>query len=44
MMEKLFDVIVLGAGEKGILNDIAALSSTSSRSLRLERRQDLPGM
>jgi hypothetical protein len=38
MMEKIFDVIVLGAGEKAILNDIVALSSTSTRPLRLERR------
>jgi hypothetical protein len=44
MMEKIFDVIVLGAGERAILSDIAALGSTSSRSLRLERCQDLPGM
>jgi hypothetical protein len=44
MMEKIFDVIVLGAGEKPFLNDVVALSSISARSLRLERRQDLPGM
>jgi hypothetical protein len=44
MVEKIFDVIVLGAGERAILNDIVALSSTSARSLRLERSQDLPRM
>jgi hypothetical protein len=44
MMEKIFDVIVLGAGKKAILNDVVALTSTSARSLRLECRQDLPGM
>jgi len=44
MMEKIFDVIVLGAGERAILNDIVALSSTFARSLRLERCQDLSGM
>jgi hypothetical protein len=32
MMEKIFDVIVLGAGERAILNGIVALSSTSGPS------------